>query len=112
MLGNLIEHEQMLERRLKEYEEGVSRNILDTFFKYMVDRIDTHFANYEVPDQVDAAAVIDAARYFDNCLCSFYREMAHKAMSEQVREVLLNLMDMELREQMSLSKQALELAGE
>lgn len=110
LLENLIDHEQTLAMRLKEYEEEVSDNILDTFFKYMVDGTDSYFSTYAIPDVVDTAAVIDAARYFDDCLTSFYREMARKAMSEQVREVLLNLMEMELREQMMLSKQALELS--
>ena len=112
LLDQLVEHEQTLERRLGDYEESVSKNILDTFFKYMVDGTDAHFADYAIPDEVDAGFVIEAARHFDHCLDRFYKEMANKALSEHVREVLLNLMEMELREQMSLSKQALELAAE
>ena len=111
LLENLIDHEQTLALRLKEYEEVVSDNILDTFFKYMVDGTESYFANYATPELVDTAVVIEAARYFDDCLTGFYREMARTAMSEQVREVLLNLMELELQEQMLLSKQALELSS-
>ncbi|MBT8045718.1 MAG: hypothetical protein KJN67_01000, partial [Pontiella sp.] len=109
LLNTLIAHENVLEGRLKEYEDGVSSNILDTFFKYMVDGTDSYFSAYEVPDQVDSKYVIEAARYFDDCLSGYYREMARKALSERVREVLFNLMNMEMREQMSLSKRVLEL---
>lgn len=109
LIGNLMGHECVLERRLKEYEEDVSKNVLDTFFKYMVDERTDCFGDYAVPAVVGSGYVIDATRHFDLCLCNFYREMARKAMAEQVREVLLNLLEMELREQMTLSKKVLEL---
>lgn len=109
LLYSLIEHENVLNQRMQEYEEEVSANILDTFFKYVVDGSETHFAQYHIPSAVDTHYVITAARHFDDCLTTFYKEMARKALSEQVREVLLNLMDMEQREQMRLSKQELEL---
>jgi hypothetical protein len=37
--------------------------------------------------------------------------MAEKSLSEHVREILLNLMQMELREQMNLSRRTLELVA-
>lgn len=109
LIDNLMDHECVLERRLKEYEEEVSKNVLDTFFKYMIGERTDCIGEYPVPALVDTEYVIDATRYFDRCLCDFYKEMARKAMAEQVREVLLNLLEMELREQMMLSKRALEL---
>ena len=111
LLETLIDHERTMESQLKEYEEEVSANILDTFFKYMLDGTKALFASYEVPASVDSMYVIKTARHFDECLGSFYKEMARKALSEQVRDILINLMEMEMREQMSLSKQALELAS-
>ena len=109
LLDNLMAHERVLEERLKVYEEGVSDNVLDTFFKYVPDESNDCFAGYPVPTAVGTEYVIEAARYFDTCLSRFYKEMARQAMSEQVRDVLLNLLDMELSEQMTLSKKALEL---
>lgn len=111
LLENLIDHEQKLGKGLKAYESEVSDNILDTFFKYVIDGRLELIGDYPVPDEVDTGYVLEAARHFDEQLGSFYKAMARKALSEQVREVLLNLMEMELREQMSLSKQALELAA-
>lgn len=109
LIAHLMGHEGVLERRLGEYQEEVSDNVLDTYFKYMVDDHKDCIGAYAVPAVVGTAVVIDATRHFDECLCGFYKEMARKAMSEQVRDVLLNLMEMELREQMTLSKQCLEL---
>lgn len=111
LLENLTEHEQGLGQRLKEYEEGVSGNILDTFFKYMLNGVEDYFAQYHVPDVIETGDVVAAARYFNDHLESFYKEMAGKAQSEHVREVLLNLMKMEQQEQLSLSKQMLELSA-
>jgi predicted metal-dependent hydrolase len=109
LIASLVEHERTLEKRLAEYETEVSGNILDTFFKYMVDEHLNRLADYPVPEIVTAEYVIEAARHFDERLRIFYKDMARKALSEHVREVLLNLMELELREQMMLSKQALEL---
>lgn len=111
LIGTLIDHEQKLEQRLGEYEEEVSANILDTFFKYVVDKHLKCFQEYVLPDSMSAMDVIEATRHFDQCLSDFYKEMAKKSLSEHVREVLLNLMQMELREQMSLSKRTLELVA-
>ena len=55
--------------------------------------------------------VIEATRHFDQCLSTFYEEMARKSLSEHVRDVLLNLTQMELHEQMSLSRRTLELVA-
>lgn len=111
LIGTLIEHEQVLEQRLDEYEEEVSTNILDTFFKYMADEHMKGFQEYDLPDSMSSMDVIEATRYFDQRLGDFYKEMANKALSEHVREVLLNLMQMEQREQKSLSKRTLEIMG-
>ena len=109
LIGTLIEHEQKLEQRLGEYEEEVSANILDTFFKYVVDEHSKCFQEYVLPDSMSSMDVITATRHFDQCLSDFYKDMATKSLSEHVRDVLLNLMQMELHEQMSLSKRTQEL---
>ena len=109
LIGTLIEHEQTLEQRLAEYEGEVSHNILDTYFKYVVDKCMTCFDNYALPESMTSMDVIEVTRYFDQCLAKFYKDMAAKAQVDHVREVLLNLMQMELHEQMNLSRRTLEL---
>ncbi len=111
LIGTLIEHEQKLEQRLGEDEEEVSANILDTYFKYVADEHKKCFQEYVLPDSMSSMDVIEVTRHFDPYLSDFYKDMARKSMSEHVREVLLNLMEMELREQMSLSKLTLELVN-
>ena len=111
LIGTLIEHEQILEKRLEEYEEAGSTNILDTFFKYVVEEHKKCFQEYTLPDSMSPMDVIEATRHFDQCLSSFYKEMAQKSLSEHVREALLNLMQMELHEQMTLSRRTLELVA-
>ncbi len=111
LIATLIEHEQLLERQLGEYQEGVSANILDTFFQYDVVQQRQCFHEYVMPESLDAMDVIAATRHFDQCLGEFYREMAGKAQSEHVWEVLHNLTHMEQREQMSLSRRTLELVA-
>lgn len=111
LIGTLIEHEQMLEKHLEEYEEEGSANVMDTFFKYVVNDHQKFFHEYVLPDSMSAMEVIEVTRHFDQHLSDFYKEMAQKSLSEQVREVLLNLMQMELREQMNLSRRTLELVA-
>lgn len=111
LIATLIEHEQILDQRLGEYEEESSANILDTFFKYVVDEHKKCFQEYELPASISAMDVINVTRHFDQCLADFYKEMAQKSLSEHVRDVLINLMQMELREQMNLSRRTLELVA-
>ena len=109
LIGTLIEHEQALERGLREYAGEVSDNILDTYFKFMVEKCIKCFDEYVLPESMSSLQVIEVTRYFDRCLAQFYKDMAAKAQVEHVREVLLNLMQTELREQMILSRRTLEL---
>lgn len=109
LIDDLIEHEKQLESRLSDYEDCVSGNTLDTFFKYITATTDQAFANYSIPDEVTSEYVIQATRYFDETLCRFYESMAKKAMSVQVREMLENLQHLEQREQLVLSKLVLSL---
>lgn len=104
LIEDLIDHERILEDRLSDYEDSVSDNTLDTFFKYMTAMTDQTFANYPVPDEIDTDYVIQATRFFDEKLSRFYESMSKKAMSVQVREMLENLHTLEQREQLVLSK--------
>lgn len=109
LIEDLIEHEEVFEKRLLVYEEVVSQNTLDTFFKYMIEDTDQRFGEYETPDKVDTDFVVGAARHFDECLSCFYEEMAKRTLSASTRGILENLMEMEQREQLVLSKMMLDL---
>ncbi|MDF7823268.1 hypothetical protein P4B35_04535 [Pontiellaceae bacterium B12227] len=109
LIDELINHEKLLESQLSDYEESVSDNTLDTFFKYMAATTDQAFVNYPVPEKVSTDYVIQTTRHFDESLSRFYESMAKKALSVQVREMLENLQHLEQREQLVLSKLMLSL---
>ncbi|MEN8254254.1 MAG: hypothetical protein ABFR33_02180 [Verrucomicrobiota bacterium] len=108
LLDYMSRHEKYLDDCLAQYEEQVSDNVLDTYFKYESESnglaaIDT----FEIKPDMDVDDVVAAARHFDDYLIAFYREMAQRALSEKVREIFENLLEMEKHEQIELSKQTL-----
>jgi hypothetical protein len=110
LLDYLSDHELSLAKWLAEYEEQVSDNVLDTYFKYESECThESKISEYEIKPQMNACDITAAAMYFHTCLVSFCREMAQRAMSEKVREVFENMLEMERSEQVRLSKQLLDM---
>lgn len=110
LLDYMSRHEDYLDDCLAQYEEQVSDNVLDTFFKYESECTGPMAsAKFEIKPDMDVDDVIAIAMHFDACLVSFYREMAQRALSEKVREVFQNLLKMEESEQLRLSKETLEI---
>lgn len=108
LLDHMSRHERYLDGALAQYEEQVSDNVLDSFFKYGSESSKiTAIADFEILPDMGVDDVVAAAMHFDGCLIAFYREMAQRALSEKVREVFENLLEMEQHEQIELSKQAL-----
>jgi len=110
LLDYMSRHEKYLDDCLAQYEEQVSGNVLDTYFKYESESTGlTASADFEIKPDMDVDDVVAAAMHFDDCLVGFYREMAQRALSEKVREVFENLLAMEQHEQIQLSKQVLDI---
>ena len=110
LLDYLSRHEKYLEDCLEEFQQDVSRNVLDSYFQYGSDASNlSGISEFEIKDEMSVEDVVAAAMYFDACLIKFYREIAQKARSDKVREVFENLLVMEEHEQIELSKTALEL---
>jgi rubrerythrin len=110
LLDYLSRHERHVETCMVMYEEQVSDNVLDTYFKYESEC--THMSKidqFERKPEMDVSDITAAAMYFNTCLVSFCREMAERALSEKVREVFENMLKMELHEQHRLSMQLLEM---
>jgi len=108
LLDYMSRHEKYLDDCLSQYEEQVSDNVLDTYFKYGSESTKmTAIADFEIKPDMDVDDVVAAAMHFDACLIAFYREMAQRALSETVREIFENLLVMEQHEQIELSKQTL-----
>ena len=110
LLDYLSRHEQYLEDCLEEFQQDVSRNVLDSYFQYGSDASKlSGISEFEIKDEMSVEDVVAAAMHFDACLIKFYREIAQKARSDKVREVFENLLVMEEHEQIELSKTTLEL---
>ena len=108
LLDYMSRHEQYLVDCLAQYEEQVSDNVLDSYFKYGSESAKlTDIADFEIKPEMEFEDVLAAAMHFDACLVDFYREMAQRSLSGKVREVFENLLVMEQHEQIELSKQAL-----
>jgi len=108
LLDHMSRHERYLDNALAQYEEQVSDNVLDTYFKYGSESSEiTAIADFEIKPDMEVDDVVAAAMHFDECLIAFYREMAQRALSKKVREVFENLLEMEQHEQIELSKQTL-----
>jgi len=112
LLDHMSRHEKHLDGCLAQYEEQVSDNVLDTYFKYGSENTKiTSVDDFEIKPEMNIDDVMAAAMHFDACLIEFYREMARRALSEKVREVFENLLEMEQHEQLELSKQALGIGS-
>jgi rubrerythrin len=110
LLDYLSRHEQYLEDCLEEFQEDVSKNILDSYFQYGSDASKlSGISEFEIKEEMNVEDVVAAAMHFDACLIKFYREIAQKAHTDKVREVFENLLVMEEHEQIELSKTTLEL---
>jgi len=109
LLDYMSRHERYLADSLEVFEEEVSDNVLDTYFNYSSGSATVScFADFEIKPEMDASDVIKAAMHFDSCLIGFYKEMAERTVSEKIREIFENLLEMEKNEQVELSKRALE----
>lgn len=108
LLNYMSRHEKYLGDSLAQFEEQVSDNVLDTYFKYGSEATEmTAITEFEIKTDMDVDDVMAAAMHFDGCLIEFYREMAQRSLSNNVREVFENLLVMEQHEQIELSKQML-----
>ena len=108
LLDYMSRHEKYLDDCLVQYEEQVSDNVLDTYFKFGSEATQiAEICEFTIKPEMEVDDVMAAAMHFDACLIKFYREMAQRSLSDKVREVFENLLVMEQHEQIELSKQML-----
>ena len=112
LLNYMSRHEQYLDHCLLEFQKGVSKNILDAYFQYGSDATKlSEISEFKIKPNMEVEDVMKAAMHFGTCLIRFYREMAHHARGQSVCKVFENLLVMEEREQLELSKTLLELGS-
>ena len=110
LLEYLSRHEEHLEQSLSAYEAGASKRVLDTWFKYVPqeDKLQK-FRDVKLEPEMSVDDVIEVALQMDNCLVDFYKDMAEVAVSQEVKEVFTNLLEMEEQEKHKLVRNALQL---
>lgn len=110
LLDYLSRHEEHLEESLAAYEEGASKRVLDTWFKYVPaeDKLEK-FRDVKLEPDMSVDDVVDVALRMDDCLVDLYKEMAEVAVSQEVKEVFTNLLEMEEQEKHKLVRNALQL---
>ncbi|MCK4565573.1 MAG: hypothetical protein KAU94_12960 [Verrucomicrobia bacterium] len=112
LLDYMSRHEKYLDDCLVQYEEQVSDNVLDTYFKFGSEATQiAEICEFTIKPEMEVDDVMAVAMHFDACLIKFYREMAQRSLSDKVREVFENLLVMEQHEQIELSKQMLGLGS-
>ena len=108
LLDYMSSHEKNLQASLAAFEEGASRQVMDTWVdgRHCEEIIATCKQTPLAPD-LSVDGVTQVALDVDACLTHFYQEVATKAETESVREVFGNLISMEQSELRTLARNAL-----
>jgi rubrerythrin len=111
LLDHMSSHEQDLQSSLAAYEDGASRQVMDTWVDCShCDEIIATCKQTPIAPETSVDGVIGVAMDVDRCLLHFYREAAEKAETESVRDVFKNFIEMEEAELRKLALNALQAA--
>lgn len=111
LLDHMSGHEQDLQSSLAAYEDGASRQVMDTWVDCsQCDEIIATCKQTPIAPETSIDGVIGVAMDVDRCLLHFYREAAEKAETESVRDVFKNFIEMEEAELRKLALNALQAA--
>lgn len=110
LLDHMSKHEQDLQEGLRAYEETATQNVMETY-------VDCEYCNEilatcrqtPIAPETSVNGVIRVAMDVDNCLLRFFREVAEHAVTDRVRDVFRNLVDMEEMELRKLALDALQV---
>lgn len=110
LLDHMSDHERQLQDSLGAYEEGASKQVMDTWVdcKYC-DEVLATCERTPIAEESSVEGVINATMDIDNCLIRFYREVAEKVDSQTIRDVFRNLIDLEEGELRKLALSALQI---
>jgi hypothetical protein len=103
LLQYMAQHQDILARVIGEYESEASRRVLDTWFKVSPDPKafkDPETAGFRA--EMTPGEVIDLALDLDRSLRDMYAILARDAESEDLRDIIRNLLEIENREEIRL----------
>lgn len=108
LLTFISRHEAALAQALRDYEQGASKAVLESYFEATPD-----FRNLMVTDATHIAPdarfedVVQLALQYDEALMTVYRECEREAASEELREAIHSLLEMESREEVKVMRATL-----
>lgn len=110
LLDYLSRHEKHLADILTRYEEKASRGLLNAWFQFTPDsdRLGSIREKVLSPD-MSCDEVVAVALELDDKVVELYGDMASSAESPEVRELFENLLEIEKKEELQLTRNALRL---
>jgi hypothetical protein len=109
LLGYIQHHEQALAESLQEYERDASKPLLDTWFNVspnleFVDAIE----ELVIDSNTNPNDVLMHVQRMDEALMGMYKVLLDQAVSDELRNVLTNLLKQELSEEVRLLRSVSE----
>lgn len=114
LLNYLSRHEKHLAESLSQYEEGVSKKILNTWFQFPTPQGMLHTCRtmaVKEQQELSVDGIVELALQLDECLVQLYQEMIKSSEVDVVKDVFQNLLEMEKHEEVELVRNAFRLKG-
>jgi rubrerythrin len=95
---------------MRSYEERAEGRVLDTWFKFTPgDEMPDMLRDIDLQPDMTVDDVIRAALRFDHALVQLYRGLLERSVSSDVKDVFEELLRFEEREELELTRNALEI---
>lgn len=110
LLDYLISHERHMDENLAAYEKEVGKETLHACFSGTTDttRLE-HTSTVHLDPAATVNDVLAMALRLDNCLVEFFQDMLSRAKNEHCREFLTRMLDHEIKAEMKLARDSVEL---
>jgi len=106
----MARHEEHISENLTKFENGTSKRILDTWFKYApMNDIPEDCEGQELKPDMSVEEVIRLALKFDNCLVKLYKQLSENCASKEVKDLFTALLKIEKREERDFVRNAQEV---
>lgn len=111
LLYYLSRHEAHLEEALSGVEAAGRQAVLNHWVPLKtVEHLLADLQRLQLPPDLSPEELVERALFFDNLVVSFYRLLADQIPDEAVRQLFLNLLRLEQREEQALARDTLELS--
>jgi len=109
ILDYMSRHEKHLQESIGRYEEDAAKEILDTWFQYSPEEdLLVRLTDIEVTHDMSVDDVVGIAMRLDDSLIELYGELEESALSENVKDLFSNLLELEKQEEHKIARTGLE----